>query len=62
MEFGPCNAPVTFQSAMNYVLRGLTWTYVLVYIDDVIVLGASIDEHLASSRRVFERMLTRTFI
>ena len=58
MGFGLCNAPATFQRAMNHVLRGLTWTEVLVYIDDVIVLGASIDEHLASLRRVFERIRT----
>ena len=58
MGFGLCNAPATFQRAMNHVLRGLTWTEVLVYIEDVIVLGASIDEHLASLRRVFERIRT----
>ena len=39
MGFGLCNAPATFQRAMNLVLRGLTWSEVLVYLDDVIVVG-----------------------
>ena len=58
MGFGLCNAPATFQRAMNLVLRGLTWTEVLVYIDDVIVLGATFEDHISSLRKVFERMRT----
>lgn len=29
MGMGLCNAPATFQRAMQYVLRGLTWTKIL---------------------------------
>ena len=51
MGFGLTGAPATFQRAINLILRGLTCTY----LDDVIVLGKSVEEHLASLKRVFER-------
>ena len=56
MGFGLCNAPATFQRAMNLVLRGLTWTRVLVYLDDIIILGTTFREHLDNLREVFNRM------
>ena len=56
MGFGLCNEPATFQRAMNLVLRGLTWTEVLLYIDDVIVLGNNFESHANSLRKVFNRM------
>ena len=56
MGFGLCNAPATFQCAMNLVLRGLTWNEVLVYLDDIIVLGSSFEDHLSRLRKVFDRM------
>jgi hypothetical protein len=37
MPFGLTNAPSTFQRMMNGVLRGLTWTTCLVYLDDIVV-------------------------
>lgn len=46
MPFGLCNAPVTFQQLMESVLAGLHWRNCLVYIDDIIVIGKSFDEHL----------------
>ena len=56
MGFGLCNAPATFQRAMNLVLRGQTWTEVLVYIDDVIVLGNNFESHANTLWKVFNRM------
>jgi hypothetical protein len=53
--FGLCNAPATFQRAMELVLNGLTWRTVLVYLDDVIVLGRRFDDHLENLREVFLR-------
>lgn len=56
MPFGLCNAPSTFQRAMEVVLRGLQWQNLLVYLDDVIVLGKGVDDSLDNLAAVFERM------
>ncbi len=50
MGFGLCNAPATFQRAMNLVLRGMTWKEVLAYLDDVIVLGKSFGNMIQNLR------------
>ncbi len=46
MPFGLCNAPSTFQRAMELVLRGLQWETLLIYLDDIIILGKGVDESL----------------
>ena len=56
MPFGLCNAPATFQRLMYLVLAGLQWSHCLVYLDDVVVLGRSFDEHLRNLELVFRRL------
>ena len=56
MPFGLCNAPATFQRLMDSVLAGLHWKSCLVYIDDIVVVGKSIDEHLLNLQQVLERL------
>ena len=56
MPFGLCNAPATFQRLMDLVLAGLQWSECLVYLDDVIVLGRTFDEHLRNIRHVLQRL------
>ena len=58
LPFGLHNAPATFQRAMQEVLRGLHWKFVLVYLDDVIVFSSSFKEHLVHLRQVFDRFRT----
>jgi hypothetical protein len=53
--FGLCNAPATFSRAMNLVLRGLTWSIVLAFLDDALVLGRDFQSHLDNLRSVFLR-------
>ena len=55
MPFGLCNAPATFQRLMDLVLSGLQWGECLVYLDDVIVLGRTFDEHLHNLCLVLQR-------
>ena len=56
MPFGLRNAPSSFQRMMDGVLRGLKPSQCLVYLDDVIIFGASIEEHAERLRNVFERL------
>ncbi|XP_038145914.1 uncharacterized protein LOC119786541 [Cyprinodon tularosa] len=55
MPFGLCNAPSTFQRAMEFVLRGLQWETLLIYLDDVIVVGNGVDQSLDRLEQVFQR-------
>ena len=56
LPFGLMNAPSTFQRAMDAVLQGLLGLEALVYIDDILILGTSFDQHLGFLRRVFDRL------
>ena len=55
MPFGLCNAPSTFQRAMELILRGLQWATLLIYLDDVIVIGNGVDQSLDRLEQVFQR-------
>jgi hypothetical protein len=46
MPFRLCNAPATFERLMESVLRGLIYDAYLVYLDDIIVIGRTSQEHL----------------
>ena len=52
MPFGLTNAPATLQRLMDKVLAGLTWSQCVVYMDDIIVFGKTLDEHNANLDRV----------
>ena len=58
MPFGLKNAPSCFQRVMDVVLAGLKWGDCLVYLDDVIVFGSSLDEMIVRLSSVFERFIT----
>ena len=56
MPFGLCNAPATFQRLMETVLAGLSRDTCMVYLDDILVLGATLEEHLQNLAQVFNRL------
>lgn len=56
MPFGLCNAPATFQHLMDCVLAGLQWSSRLVYINDIIIIGRSFEEHLHHLQQVLDHL------
>ena len=48
MGFGLCHAPATYARVMNLVMRGLHWKTVLAFLDDVLILGRTFDDHLSN--------------
>ena len=56
MPFGLSNAPATFHRLMDLVLAGLQWSHCLVYLDDVIILGATFEQHLSNLKSVLDRL------
>ncbi|GFW50766.1 retrovirus-related Pol polyprotein from transposon 17.6 [Trichonephila clavipes] len=56
MPLGLCNASATFERLMETVLRGLSCKACLVYLDDIIIVGRSFEEHLKNIRRVLQKL------
>lgn len=56
MPFGLCNAPSTFQRCMELVFRGLQWKTLLIYLDDIIILGRTMEENLDRLDEALERL------
>ena len=56
MPFGLCNAPATFQRAMQAVLSGLEWNSCFVYLDDILIASRTLEEHLQHMKEVFGRL------
>ena len=56
MPFGLCNVPVTFQRLMEIVLNGLALDVCMVYLDDILVMGKTFNEHLENLHKVFSRL------
>ncbi|GFV58471.1 hypothetical protein TNCV_4036461 [Trichonephila clavipes] len=56
MLSGLCNAPPTFECLMETALGGLSYEACLVYLDDIILVGRSFEEHLKNIRRVLQKL------
>ena len=55
-SFGLCNATATFERVMETVLRGLTWNICLVYVEDIVVRGPTVEETVRRLRLVWQRL------
>ena len=55
MPFGLCGAPATFQRIMNVILKGQVWEKCVIYLDDVLIFGRSIEEHNERLKEVLQQ-------
>ena len=56
MPMGLCNAPATFSRLMDHVLGNENFHSLLIYLDDVLVFGKSVDEMLQRLDLVFSKL------
>jgi hypothetical protein len=56
MPFGLKSAPATYQRMMNAVLRDSIGNRCMVYMDDIIVMGETLEEHNDKLREVFSHL------
>ena len=56
LSFGLTNAPACFMRAMHLVLKGLCWSDCLVYLDDIIIFGRTLQEHRERLSLVLSRL------
>ncbi|GBG93288.1 hypothetical protein CBR_g63145 [Chara braunii] len=45
MPFGLCNAPGTFQHAMNMIFHDYLDKFIVVYLDDILIFSRTVEEH-----------------
>ena len=60
LPFGLCNAPATFQRAINETIAGLCNTY--AYLDDILILADTWEEHVNLLDAFLERLSTTGFV
>ena len=56
MSFGLTNAPATFMDLMNMVFMDFLDTFVILFIDDILVYSKTDREHEAHLRQVLSRL------
>ena len=56
LPFGLNISPNSFQRMMNIAMAGLTPECAFIYIDDIVVIGCSVDHHITNLRKIFERL------
>ena len=62
MPFGLCNAPSTFQSAMNDTLRPYLRKYVAVFFDDILVYSSNLASHVTHLESMLATLSERQFL
>ena len=56
MPFGLCNAPNTFQRLMNTVFEKELNSFILVYLDDILIYSRSIGDHWGHLQCGFDKL------
>ncbi|GBG73683.1 hypothetical protein CBR_g17025 [Chara braunii] len=61
MPFGMCNAPGTFQHAMNRIFHDYLDKFVIVYLDDILIFSKIVEEHVAHLDKVLSLLRQHKF-
>lgn len=61
MPFGLCNAPSTFQAAMNSLLTSFLWRFATVFFDDILVYSKSLSSHIQHLKIIFHTLVQGQF-
>ena len=61
MPFGLTNAPATFQRVMTHILKPHINSFVLVYLDDILIFSRNKEEHLEHLEKVFSLLEQNDF-
>lgn len=56
LPFGLTNAPATFMTLMNEVFKDFLDSFVVIYLDDILVYSKTKEQHLAHLERVLQRL------
>jgi len=56
MSFGLVNAPATFQTMMNKILREFLDHGVVVYLDDILIYSENMDDHIKLVQKVLDQL------
>ena len=56
MPFGLTNAPATFCNLMNDVLFDFLDSFMVVYLDDIVIHIPTLEDHLVHLEKVFDRL------
>ena len=56
MPMGICSAPATFQRLTNTVLSRLVGTMALIYLEDIVIWGTTLEEHNQRLVEVSDRL------
>jgi hypothetical protein len=61
LTFGLTNAPATFQSMMNDMLRPYVGKLVVDYLDDILIFSKTAEEHLSHLRQLLQTLRENQF-
>ncbi|GBG91025.1 hypothetical protein CBR_g51684, partial [Chara braunii] len=61
MPFGLCDAPDTFQHAMNQIFHDYLDKFVIVYLDDILIFIRTVEKHVAHLNKVLSLLRQRKF-
>jgi deoxyuridine 5'-triphosphate nucleotidohydrolase len=56
MPFGLANAPATFQSMVNKILKEYLYKFALVYLDDIVIFSQTIEEHYEHIKLILKKL------